>query len=765
MTTKSSASRYYSLYKPPEPYPNPQYLYNQNAINKEMTWVCEGITDTITAVSCGLKACGTIGQYKVDPYLFSHCRLINIIADNDPSGRKHAREYGLMLWKAQSKGEVNLFLLPPRYKDLNNYICDGHTVEELTNDELQNEDSKIVMTTAVRMFLRELSERLKLSQIDSDELESLLDMNVYPYLLNRGTFAQDSYIEEIRTMCNIAKEMSRKKMKMFLDGDASMPTDLGDESGPVIHFLDLKNRTLALDFFEDQNGIPTAYYTTWLQSGGKNELIRNMQDIPKTLVVQPHKTPQLCDIKNLDIPAYSKQFIPEQQFITWEKQDGKYTLQEFINGNTVPINGYEVYEEIIDLLTTYIWVPDARDHTLFAVFTIFTYLHPVFGVTPYLHLLGPQGTGKTAYMNLMRCLCFNSISYTSLTLAHVVRIPATTRGTSMFDDASQIAGPGKLSPDKEAIRDHLRVSYKPGFPAMRMDESASKEGLRKSVVFESWAPAILSSRTELELNISDRCLVCQFLPAPMEILDTIPNATADEKWVWGSKAQEIRNKLHTFVMQNFQYVMALARIDTRKYLSPSCRGREYEKWYPIFGTAMVLDYFGKYSTMEGLLKKDLNEVAAELMKEGKICNSLIGLQEKKVLVATSRMISEEPNLIVLIRTLEAIENYQSQHQDMFTDNELIWVPKATVRDTIADEYKMSSQRISSILRTQGNVLIDDRNYRFPDGQKRGYQINLKALKEKIASHKRERMEEQGIVDETPAISNLKEAIEDDSPPF
>ena len=89
--------------------------------------------------------------------------------------------------------------------------------------------------------------------------------------------------------------------------------------------------------------------------------------------------------------------------------------------------------EIDDVLCTYVDL-DKADRRLVAYFSLYTWLHDLLHVAPYLWIVGPYGCGKTTLLRLLSRLCRRSIIAGEISPAAFYTLITNLRPTLLLDE-------------------------------------------------------------------------------------------------------------------------------------------------------------------------------------------------------------------------------------------------------------------------------------------------------------------------------------------
>jgi hypothetical protein len=693
-----------------------EWLYNHDAVYGKEVYLCEGVTDTLTAMQLGLNACGTLGKLSTlkNPNLFRRANRVYIIPDNDEAGRSGAIKIGEAIYLAQSAGkcgDLKIITLPEGYNDLNEWVKD-HTVEDF---------KKLEAVPWLDFWIRHTAGE----NLTESELGIALDEGFYKPLSLRGSLERSRYFDQIaepvkKGGLGIKKSFSDKRLQELSKAAKEKPRE---NTGKETIFRNYTPRSCALDVYRDEKDNKlTLLYTTFILYGNPNSLsLRDTEPAPHYLLVKPGEKPRYGLLDSLDMPESSKQDIPYDKVVNWD---------EFVHGGGRKVDGYELYCDIIDLLSTYMWYPDASEFTLIASYIMGTYLHQVFKVFPFLHFIGPQDVGKSTILDLMEMMCFNGKSIGSPTEAHIVRFASDCRATCIFDEAGRYAHPKTGTPQYLQL-DIFRNAYRAGNFYLRYDYT-SKIDKRLPQSFDPWGPKIFASRIPLNLNLADRCLVVHGQPAPIEKLKSIKNASL-KKFILGDVTRLIRNRLHTWMCQSVFDILDLWQTDLEEHLPPDLVGRQSELWAPLLCIGAYIDHQN-------------NPDAGYL--DGKIAQGLLRLQATKTSQNRARILTEDFELRVLtalndVLITDTVQSAEEDGQVFYSAKDLAAKAEEKVREDLGDAtVRVTIRKLVSLLQTF--ELCGDgsnRECRFEEGVKMvhrsAYPVIPELVTSKIAAIKRE----------------------------
>ena len=119
---------------------------------------------------------------------------------------------------------------------------------------------------------------------------------------------------------------------------------------------------------------------------------------------------------------YERQIYTETLPCVKQQRWSNESIHQFLDQKITAIDIPMLYNDIKRKWEKHIDFPDPRTYHLFTLWTIGTYLFPLFHTYPYLYLTGYKDTGKTKALEVARQLCFNARMSASMTGSSIFRL-------------------------------------------------------------------------------------------------------------------------------------------------------------------------------------------------------------------------------------------------------------------------------------------------------------------------------------------------------
>ncbi len=230
------------------------------------------------------------------------------------------------------------------------------------------------------------------------------------------------------------------------------------------------------------------------------------------------------------------------------------------------LNGKDLYRRITQYLRQSYIAPDPMFEVVCVLYIFMTYVYTVFGVIPYLHIIGEPATGKSVLARVFQQLAFNAQSTANVTPAAMYRLIRWLASTLIFDEQFQ---------GNEAWTRALRVGNRPDNPIMMLDST------RRHV--ESWdcfTPKIFLTNDPLtDGPLRTRTIQLVSMPSNIQGAGTCSKFPIHH-------AHDLRDDSYRFALQNVDEIQ-------RAYSSlpqlAGILGRERDLAAPLLSIAACID--------------------------------------------------------------------------------------------------------------------------------------------------------------------------------
>jgi hypothetical protein len=220
-----------------------------------------------------------------------------------------------------------------------------------------------------------------------------------------------------------------------------------------------------------------------------------------------------------------------------------------------------------------------------ALWTMLTYLYPIWGAVPYLSIGGSLSSGKSRLLDILGLLVCNPVHSSNLTAPSLFRTLHTQGGTVLFDEAERL---NDKTPDAGEIRSILLAGYKRGGQAMRLEKV---DDVFQSMSFDVYGPKAIAGISSMPAALASRCIRIMMFragkdsPVPRRRIDPLASAWRD-----------LRDDLHCVALACGTRLTAIADWQPR---CERLNGRNLELWLPILAIATLIEEAG----MEGLVSE------------------------------------------------------------------------------------------------------------------------------------------------------------------
>jgi len=150
----------------------------------------------------------------------------------------------------------------------------------------------------------------------------------------------------------------------------------------------------------------------------------------------------------------------------------------------------EVFEHFIDFA-------NPVHSTLLTLWTIGTYMYPIFEAYPYLYIGGQKQSGKSKVLDVLSAICHNPTKSSNTSASSMYRSISTNLSTVLIDESETLTG-REANPDLRLI---LNAGYKQNNYVKRTNPDTLKQES-----FDVYSPKALASINLLDTTLSNRCI-------------------------------------------------------------------------------------------------------------------------------------------------------------------------------------------------------------------------------------------------------------------
>jgi hypothetical protein len=245
-----------------------------------------------------------------------------------------------------------------------------------------------------------------------------------------------------------------------------------------------------------------------------------------------------------------------------------------------------VFKELCTLIARFLdFDPSsaAQETTTLALWSMLTYCYTPWSSIPYLHIVGPLGSGKTRVFEVLARIVYRPLQSSNLTAASLFRTLHETGGTLLLDEADRL---GDRTPETRELESILLSGYKAGSPAVRLERSGDGFVTKRFNVF---GPKAIAGIANLSPALASRCI--RFTMFRCDPESPKPRRRIDENLdAWAS----IRDDMHHLALE---YGSTWRQLSQQDEVCPVMSARNYELWQPILSLAAWIENSGA----EGLL--------------------------------------------------------------------------------------------------------------------------------------------------------------------
>ena len=294
---------------------------------------------------------------------------------------------------------------------------------------------------------------------------------------------------------------------------------------------------------------------------------------------------------------YSKSTVSKSQ-----EQDSKDTLFETIEPWSEPVNGQELFNDIEQIFSRYLFLQPGAS-TALTLWAMHTYGVNMFDYTPRLTITSPEPRcGKSTLLNLLNLVSYKPILAASITAAAMFRTIEKDHPTILIDEADTFLR------DNEDLRGILNAGFEKNGRIIRTEQVGKNFEPRAFKCFSACAIASIGS---IANTIMDRSIVIN-----MRRKTRLDRAERFRTKKVCSITQVLRQKCRRFIDDNWDKIT-----DTEPVLPDFLNDRAADIWEPLVAIATVIsdDCLQKtHSAINKLAKKDDDAISITVQLLGDI---------------------------------------------------------------------------------------------------------------------------------------------------
>ena len=235
-----------------------------------------------------------------------------------------------------------------------------------------------------------------------------------------------------------------------------------------------------------------------------------------------------------------------------------------------------------------------------SLWTILTYVYPIWPAVPYLSIGGPQGSGKSRIFDVLGRLAFSPIISSNMTSACLFRTVHDRGGTLLLDEAERLQD---QSSDMAEIRSILLAGYKAGQMAQRLEKR--DDGFVR-VNFDVFGPKAVACINELPAPLASRCIRIMMFRASKG--SPKPSRQLDSYSGWCT----LRDHLHCIALS----MGCVLLLHSKKSVTcDKLYGRDMEIWTPILSLARFIEENTDIDDLVTLVERHAQETVAKQKDE------------------------------------------------------------------------------------------------------------------------------------------------------
>jgi len=309
---------------------------------------------------------------------------------------------------------------------------------------------------------------------------------------------------------------------------------------------------------------------------------------------------------------------PDSATTRWSTE----SIQAFLSGTVKPPGVPALYDELIKIWKTWVYLPEESGYHLVVLHVLGSYFFELFPAYPYLHFNGPPDSGKSTNGRLCAALGFNGLFLIDPSEASLFRTIEREKPYLVIDEKENAANrqDSAANPGLMAL---LKAGYQKGARVPRQNT----RNVEITEYYSAYSPKVICNVFGLEDVLADRSIpiITKEAPVGSKIRGEQPDL-GDSTW------QPVRDKLHLALMHYHREVRELRDADLGEEFS---RLREKELFKPLIDLAFWVDAhrgtpYAVREIVEALsTKREVRKFTRSLTPETQLCEALMDMLEDK----------------------------------------------------------------------------------------------------------------------------------------
>lgn len=384
-------------------------------------------------------------------------------------------------------------------------------------------------------------------------------------------------VEELEEEDNRITISEYRKILSSLDREWTYKT----ASGKKVYFQDYRQISPVLDFSGDRLYMIVPFPTDIPVMDRKGDIVGQRRTVENFVVTSAGEL-----MECMESEFTGKDLIPRFPEMVLDQRWSMGSIRAFMNEGA-DIDPFGVFRELKGIHDFYMDFGDNNGAaTVNALYSILTYVFPLFPTIPYLRFTGTKGAAKSKEIAIHENTDFNALNAVNFSPASMFRTIQDTRGTMLIDEA-ETYGPGAAGGEaREALNQIVNSGFQAQGKVPRIENIA---GRRVRVNYSTYSPKIIGGINEVTETLRDR----SFEILLVKTLDMRKSSrsvrSTDRKW------QSIRDSLYLLAMNHWQEIRDTsdsAGVENRLDLI----GREWDKARPLL---VIAHFLMKYNPDEG----------------------------------------------------------------------------------------------------------------------------------------------------------------------